>query len=134
MTSWVSWTTAGKTRSVRDLSLLALLLGLCLLTAIGFAARRSPRARSSTQRALGSILVGMLPLALVLHLLIEPPAIVDHAAFVLGVLAFGAGAFLIVPWDGEDDRGEAPRDPDPAPWWPAFERDFRAYSERRVRV
>ena len=52
----------------------------------------------------------------------------------LGVLAFGAGAFLILPWDGEDDRRGELRDPDPAPWWPAFERDFRAYSDRRVRV
>ena len=80
------------------------------------------------------MLVGMLPLALVLHLLIELPALVDQAAFVLGVLAFGVGAFLILPWDGEDDRSEEPPDPDPAPWWPAFERDFRAYSDRRVRV
>ena len=80
------------------------------------------------------MLVAVLPLALVLHLLIGLPAIVDQAAFVLGVLAFGAGAFLILPWNGEDDRSEEPRDPDPAPWWPAFEREFRAYSDRRVRV
>ena len=80
------------------------------------------------------MLVAMLPLALVLHLFLELPALVDQAAFVLGVVAFGAGAFLILPWDGEDERGEHPRDPDPAPWWPAFERDFRAYSDRRVRV
>jgi hypothetical protein len=80
------------------------------------------------------MLVGVLPLALVLHLLVQLPAIVDQAAFVLGVLAFAAGAFLILPWDGEDDRRVEPRDPDPAPWWPAFERDFRAYSDRRVSV
>lgn len=80
------------------------------------------------------MLVGVLPLALVLHLLIELPAIVDQGAFVLGVLAFGAGAFLILPWDGEEDGSGEPRDPDPAPWWPAFERDFRAYSDRGVRV
>ena len=110
------------------------MLGLCLLTAIGLAARRPPKARSSTRLALGSMLVGMLPLALVVHLLIQLPAIVDQAAFVVGVLAFGAGALLILNWYGEDDRREEPRDPDPAPWWPAFERDFRAYSERRVRV
>ncbi len=74
-----------------------------------------------------------LPLALVLHLFLELPALVDQAALVLGVVAFGAGAFLILPWDDEE-RWEHPRDPDPAPWWPAFERDFRAYSDRRVRV
>lgn len=50
------------------------------------------------------------------------------------MVAFGVGAFLILPWDGEDERGEAARDPDPAPWWPEFEREFRAYSDRRVRV
>jgi hypothetical protein len=78
--------------------------------------------------------VAVLPLALLLHLLVQLPAVVDQSAFVLGVVAFGAGAFLILPWDGEDERGERPRDPDPAPWWPEFERDFRAYSARRVRV
>ena len=80
------------------------------------------------------MLVGVLPLALVLHLLVELPALVDQAAFVLGVLAFGAGAFLILPWDGGDDGAESRAIPTPAPWWPAFERDFRAYSDRRVRV
>jgi hypothetical protein len=80
------------------------------------------------------LVVVPLPLALVLHLLVELPAIVDQAAFVLGVAAFGAGAFLILPWDGGDERGEAARDPDPSPWWPDFERKFRAYSDRRVRV
>jgi hypothetical protein len=75
-----------------------------------------------------------LPLALVLHLLVDLPTLLDQAAFVLGVAAFGVGAFLILPWDGEDERGPAPRDPEPAPWWPEFEREFRAYSDRRVRV
>ena len=75
-----------------------------------------------------------LPLALVLHLLVELPATIDQAAFVLGVAAFGVGAFLILPWDGEGERGVPASDPDPAPWWPEFEREFRAYSDRRVRV
>lgn len=80
------------------------------------------------------MLVAVLPLALVLHLLVQLPVVFDQAAFVLGVVAFGAGAFLLLPWDGEDERGKAARDPDPAPWWPEFEREFRAYSDRRVRV
>ena len=75
-----------------------------------------------------------LPLALVLHLFVELTATVDQVAFVLGVAAFGVGAFLILPLEGEDDRGGAPHGPDPAPWWPEFEREFRAYSDRRVRV
>jgi hypothetical protein len=83
----------------------------------------------------GSLLVVVpLPLALAIHLLVELPAIIDQAAFVLGVAAFGVGAFLILPWDGEDEGGDSARKPDPAPWWPEFEREFRAYSDRRVRV
>ena len=34
--------------------------------------------------------------------------------------------------DGDDDdggRGDGPEDPGP-PWWPQFEREFRAYAER----
>ena len=80
------------------------------------------------------MLVGVLPLALVLHLLVQLPAIVDQAAFVLGVLAFAAGAFLILPWDGEDDGKKSCAILIPTPWWPAFERDFHAYSDRRVGV
>ena len=80
------------------------------------------------------MLVAVLPLALVLHLLVQLPAVVDQAAFVFGVAAFGVGAFLILPWDGDDERGDQAREPDPAPWWPEFEHEFRAYSDRRVRV
>jgi hypothetical protein len=80
------------------------------------------------------LVVVPLPLALVLHLLVQLPALIDQAAFVLGVAAFGVGAFLILPSDGEDERGLTAREPDPAPWWPEFEREFRAYSDRQVRV
>ena len=80
------------------------------------------------------MLVAVLPLALVLHLLAQLPAVVDQAAFALGVAAFGVGAFLILPWDGYDEGKDQAREPDPAPWWPEFEREFRAYSDRRVRA
>lgn len=125
-----------RTRSVRNLSAFALLLGLCLLTAIGLAAQRSPGpAPSAARRVLGSILVAVpLPFAVVLHLLVRPPATVDQTAFVLGVMAFGAGAFLLLPWNGEDEGEDPTREPDPAPWWPAFERDFRTYADRSRRV
>ena len=75
-----------------------------------------------------------LPLALAVHLLVRPA--VDQAALVLGVVAFGTGAFLLLPWDDEDERLDATRAPGPAPWWPAFEREFRAYARgsRRVRA
>jgi hypothetical protein len=80
------------------------------------------------------LVVVPLPLALALHLLVELPANLDRAAFVLGVAAFAVGAYFILPWDGEGERGVASDDPDPAPWWPEFEREFRAYSDRPVRV
>jgi hypothetical protein len=72
----------------------------------------------------------MLPLALMLHLLVRLPAAVDQIAFVLGVAALGAGAFLLLPCDGEEDVEDPGHEPDPAPWWPEFERDFREYTSR----
>jgi hypothetical protein len=33
-------------------------------------------------------------------------------------------------WD-DDDRGDDPDQPDGPPWWPDFERQFRAYTQRR---
>ena len=77
-----------------------------------------------------------LPFALALHLLVRPAAAVDQAAFVLGVVAFGVGAVLLLSWERGDERPDVTPDPDPAPWWPAFEREFRAYAgdSRRVRA
>jgi hypothetical protein len=73
-----------------------------------------------------------LPFALALHLLARPDVVVDQAAFVLGVVAFGIGAFLLL--GNEDERGDATSYPDPTPWWPAFERQFRVYDSRRTRA
>ncbi len=75
-----------------------------------------------------------LPLALVLHLLARPAAPLDQAAFVVGVVAFGVGVFLVLPWSAEDERLGPEDDPDLAPWWPAFEREFRSYSRRSREV
>lgn len=73
-----------------------------------------------------------LPAALALHVLARPTAVVDRAAFVLGVVAFAVGAFLLL--GNEDERGEVRSNPDPLPWWPAFERQFRVYDSRRTRA
>ena len=75
-----------------------------------------------------------LPLALMLHLFVGLRASVDQAAFVLGVVAFGTGAFLLLARDGEDGELDHERDPGPAPWWPEFEREFRAYAPRPTKV
>ena len=69
-----------------------------------------------------------LPFALASHLLARPATPLDQAAFVVGVIAFGVGVFLVLPWSAEDERLDPEDDPDPAPWWPAFEREFHAYS------
>jgi hypothetical protein len=106
-----------------------------LLTAIGVAARRSSGpAPSGARLTLGWLLVAVpLPAALALHVLVRRAGFVDQTAFVLGVVAFGIGAFLLMP-GSEDERGEVTTSPDPMPWWPAFERQFRAYDSRRTRA
>jgi hypothetical protein len=117
------------------LSTLPPLLGLSVLAVIGVAARRSPKSRSSkARRSFGYALVAVpLPLAVALHLFLWPASMLDRIAFVLGVVAFGAGALLVLASDDGDEQPELPDDPDPAPWWPDFEREFRAYA-RATRV
>jgi hypothetical protein len=112
----------------------ALLLGLCLLGAIAFAAQRSPRAAPSTARlAVGCALVVVpLPLAVAFHLFLSPAWALDQVAFAVGVAAFGAGALLVLPWPDGEDGAESTDQLGPMPWWPQFEDEFRAY-ERRLR-
>jgi hypothetical protein len=52
--------------------------------------------------------------------------------FVLALVA----APRLRPRRGEDGDGGlgAPRDDDPPPWWPEFEREFRAYADRLTSV
>jgi hypothetical protein len=68
-----------------------------------------------------------LPLAVMLHLLLPLSIGVDEALFVAGVLAFAAGAFLLLGRDDEDSGFRGGDDLEP-PWWPDFERGFRRYS------
>jgi hypothetical protein len=113
------------------LSTLPPLLGLSVLAVIAFAARRSPRSTSSrARRAFGYVLIAVpLPLAVGLHLFLWPASALDRIAFVVGVIAFGTGALLVLSGEEEDDRWELPDDPNPAPWWPDFEREFREYEQ-----
>jgi hypothetical protein len=117
------------------MSTLPPLLGLSVLAVIAVAAQRSSKSRSSrARRSFGYALVAVpLPLAVALHLFLWPASIFDRIAFVLGVVAFGAGALLVLASDDEGEQPELPEDPDPAPWWPDFERDFRAYARANVR-
>jgi hypothetical protein len=116
-------------------SALPLLLGLSVLAVIAVGARRSPKSRSSrARRSSGYALVAVpLPLAVALHLFLWPASSLDRIAFVLGVVAFGAGVLLVLPGEERDEPREFPDDPDPAPWWPDFEREFREYA-RTTRV
>jgi hypothetical protein len=117
------------------MSTLPPLLGLSVLAVIAVAARRSSKSRSSrARRSFGYALVAVpLPLAVALHLFLWPASIFDRIAFVLGVVAFGAGALLVLASDDRDEQPELPENPDAAPWWPDFERDFRAYARANVR-
>jgi hypothetical protein len=37
---------------------------------------------------------------------------------------------LLQPPPPPDDPGDGTPDPEPPPWWPEFEREFRAYASR----
>jgi hypothetical protein len=112
--------------------LLDVLAGLVLVAAIGLAAGR-PAASRRSPPWLGWCLLAWLPLAVALHLLTTWPALLDQVIFAAALVAFAAGAVLVLAAeDGLDD----PPDPsgfDPAPWWPEFERDFRTYARRQPR-
>jgi hypothetical protein len=75
--------------------------------------------------ALGWLLLGVPPLFFALC-----------AGVTLAVALLAAPLLRRPPDDGEDDSGGGPRGPDGGdpPWWPGFERDFRAYCEARRRA
>ena len=111
------------------------LLGLGLLGVIAVASRHASCSRSNTRKLLGWALVAVpLPLAVAVHLVFSLPVALDQAAFVVGVAAFALGAFLVLSADEGEDRREPIDELEPPPWWPDFERDFRAYARRRPRV
>jgi hypothetical protein len=119
--------------------LIDLTLGVALLATIGFAATRSPLAAQTRHRRLVGWLLVAVPLPFVVASRVAVPSSPFGAqgAFACGVLAFAVGAALVLSGrgDGPDPGGEL--GPGPAPWWPDFEEEFRAYvreqSRRRVR-
>jgi hypothetical protein len=125
---------------VQPLPLVDLGLGVILIAAIGFAAGRSfPVTQGNGRRLLGWLLVGVpLPLVVSIRLGFPSAPLGGQASFVAATAAFAVGALLVLcsHRDTKDDVIE--RTPDPAPWWPDFEREFRAYarrqSRRRVRI
>jgi hypothetical protein len=112
-----------------------LVLGVALVATVAVGASRSSNRTSSTrQRVLGWLLIAVpLPLAVVIEIFAPPlPPALAETTFVVGVAAFAAGSLLVLRRDGRDDsRGTA--DPETPPWWPEFEREFRAYARRDSR-
>jgi hypothetical protein len=115
------------------LLLLNVAIGALLLVAVAGAGatRRRARPKSDGRCLLGWALVAVpLPLAVAMHLLLQLPLMVDEAIFVAGVLAFAAGAFLVLGRDDADWNRWRGDDSEP-PWWPDFERRLHVYSTRR---
>ena len=111
-----------------------LVLGLGLLATIGFAATRERLASEASHRSLGWLLIVLpLPTVVAFRLTLPSSPLGSQAAFVGGVLAFAAGAALILSSRDDADDADGQDDPDPAPWWPEFEREFRAYARRQSR-
>jgi hypothetical protein len=111
-----------------------LVLGVALLATIGFAATRSPLARQSpARRLLGWLLVVVpLPSVVAFRLFLPWHPAGGEVAFGVGIAAFAVGAVLVLARNDEEDR-DSEIDLGPAPWWPEFEREFRAYTRRQSR-
>ncbi len=120
--------------AAQPLPLVDLLLGLMLLATIGVAATRPPPAgQLPGRRLLGWFLVGVpLPLVVGVHELLPAHPAGGEGAFLAAIAAFAVGAVLILARDEDDDR-DGELGTGPAPWWPEFERDFRAYARRESR-
>jgi len=107
--------------------------GVALVALIAaLAARPTPR-RGDWSRALGWILVaGPLPLAVSLHLagVLSPNA--DQIAFLGSVVAFAAGAALLLGTAEDEDEDWRESGDDSPPWWPEFERELRDYERDRL--
>jgi hypothetical protein len=109
-------------------------LGAALVATVALGSRRALFGPSSRRRrVVGWLLIALpLPLAAGIEVFAPLPSPFAEATFFAGVAAFAAGALLVLSGDDRDDRrGDA--DPDGPPWWPDFEREFRAYARRSSR-
>jgi hypothetical protein len=115
--------------------LLDLVLGAALLATIGFAATGSRLTPAAPACGLGWLLIAVpLPLVVAIRLALPSSPLGGQSAFVCGVLSFAAGTLLVLSSrDDADDGGGEDADPGPTPWWPDFEREFRAYARRQSR-
>jgi hypothetical protein len=113
--------------------LVDLVLGVALLATIGVAATPRRLDAQAPGQWLGWLLV-VVPLPLVVAFRLSQPSspVGGQTAFVAGVLAFAVGTLLVLSRRDDTDDGHG-AEPDPAPWWPEFERDFRAYARQQSR-
>jgi hypothetical protein len=122
-----------------SIPLVDLVVGLALLTLIGLVATRLRFARQShARRLVGCVLVAVpLPVVVAARWLDTSSALGGEVAFLCGVVAFAVGAALVLSGRDDPEHGTHPQT-DPEPWWPEFEREFRAYarthSRRHVRI
>jgi hypothetical protein len=113
--------------------LLDLILGVALLATIGLAASRSRLAAQAPSRWAGWLLIAVpLPLVVAIRLSVPSSPLGGQTAFFGGILAFALGALLVLSGRADDEERDE-TDPSPAPWWPEFEREFRAYARRQSR-
>jgi hypothetical protein len=120
----------------RSLPLLDPVLGVIVLATIGVAATRSLLStHTSARRLLFGWLLVVLPLPVVVASNLAEPssALGGQVPFVCALVAFGTGAVLILSGRDDAEDGGADADLDPGPWWPEFERDFRAYASTHSR-
>jgi hypothetical protein len=112
-----------------------LTLGVVLLATIGVAATCSPvRAQARHRRLVGWLLVAVpLPFVVAFRVALPSSPLGAQGAFACGVLAFAVGALLVLSGWGDDQDPRSELDTDPTPWWPDFEREFRAYVRERSR-
>jgi hypothetical protein len=107
-------------------------MSVLLLAVIGASAVR-PIATSHRARQVGYALVLVpLPSAVAVHLLLLHAGRLDQLLFVNALVAFGAGAILVLGRDERSDGGGVGDDPEPH-WWPDFERELREYTSRENR-
>ena len=115
--------------------LIDLTLGVGLLATIVLAVRCSPfAAQARDTRLVGWLLVAVpLPSVVACRVALPSAPFGGQAAFACGALAFAVGAVLVLSGHGDDPDTVKELEPGPAPWWPDFEREFRAYERAQSR-
>jgi hypothetical protein len=107
-------------------------LGAILIVAVILLGSRQQKRKPGHLRVLGWVLVCIpLPVAVLLHVLRAVQQATDQTLFIAGVVSFAFGAALLLGSKDDEDEDWRHSSDDSPPWWPEFEREFRAYSRVR---